>query len=207
MASQRACGNYYKINYKVFSNEFSIRSSGLNDQQGFMDASAVLMFAEKLRFKPVELKVIPYDGWRVTTGLDNVSGIANSYYSRDYGYLADCPILVGNQKNFEFFINDKKFTVSFPADVKYNSDTVVNDIKKITETVCDFWGDVPFEHYTYILVLSQFDYGATEHLNSAVFSVSPVTFSNKDTYNAFLANICSRIFSHMECKTAKTKRT
>jgi predicted metalloprotease with PDZ domain len=200
-----SAGNTYKINYKVFSNEFSIRTRGLNDECGFIDASAVLMFAEKLRFSPLELKIIPYNGWHVTTGLDKMNGLENTFSARDYDYLADCPILIGNQKDYEFFVNEKKFTVSFPAEIKYDADTVVNEIRNISKEICDFWGDIPFEHFTYLLILSQYDYGATEHLNSTVFNVSPVTFSNKDRYNTFISNIAHEFFHTWNVKQLRPK--
>ena len=122
--------NSYKVKYKVFANEFSIRTRGLNDEQAFIDATVVLMYSEKLRSKPLELKIIPYDSWTVTTGLDKASGSENTFLAPDYDYLADCPLVIGNQKNYDFFIKGKTFTVSFPEDVTYNSDLVVNDIEK-----------------------------------------------------------------------------
>lgn len=177
---QYISGKTFNVKYKVYSNEFPIRTRGLNDECGFIDASAVLMYAEKLRFYPLELKIIPYKDWHVTTGLDKVEGMENSFYARDYDYLADCPLLIGNQKDHDFFINDKKFTVSFPQDQVYDADKVLNDIRNISKAVCDFWGEVPFEHFTYLLISGPFDYGATEHLNSTVFSISSTTFTNKE---------------------------
>lgn len=182
------------IKYKVFSNEFSLRTRGLNDECGFIDASAVFMFAEKYRFSPLTLKVYPYGSWHVTTGLDKLNGEENIFYAPDYDYLADCPILIGNQKDHEFFINDKKFVVSFPPDLNYDADKVINDIRIISIAVCDFWGEIPFEHFTYLLISGPFDYGATEHLNSTVFSVSSTTFTNKDRYNTFLSNCAHELF-------------
>ncbi|MDQ3021719.1 MAG: PDZ domain-containing protein [Bacteroidota bacterium] len=195
----------YKIKYKVFSNEFAIRTRGLNDECGFIDASAVLMFIEKLRFNPLEIKIYPYNGWHVTTGLDNINGSENLFSARDYDYLADCPLLIGNQKDYDFFINEIKFTVSFPSEQIYDTDKVLNDIKNISKEVCDFWGDIPFEHFTYLLISGPFDFGATEHLNSSVFSISPTTFSNKERYNTFLSNCAHELFHTWNVKQLRPK--
>ena len=198
-------GNFIKIKYKVFSNEFSIRTRGLSDECGFIDASAVIMFAEKFRFDPLTLKVIPFGSWHVTTGLDNLAGEDNTFYAKDYDYLADCPMLIGNQKDHEFFTNDKKFVVSFPPDLNYDADKVMNDFKTISKAVCDFWGDIPFEHFTYLLIAGPFDYGATEHLNSTVFSVSSTTFTNKDRYDSFLSNCAHELFHTWNVKQLRPK--
>ena len=186
--------NYINIKYKVFSNEFSIRTRGLNDECGFIDASAVFMYAEKLRYSPLTLKVIPFGSWHVTTGLDKLNNEENTFYAASYDYLADCPLLIGNQMDHEFFTNDKKFVVSFPPDLNYDAEKVISDIKTISKAVCDFWGEIPFEHFTYLLISGPFDYGATEHLNSTVFSVSSTTFTNKDRYNTFLSNCAHELF-------------
>ena len=198
-------GKPFYVKYKVYSNEFSIRTRGLNDECGFIDASAVLMYAEKLRFNPLEVKIIPYKGWHVTTGLDKIDGLENSFYARDYDYLADCPLLIGNQKDYDFFINDKKFIVSFPPDQVYDADKVLNDIRNISKSVCDFWGEAPFEHFTYLLISGPFDYGATEHLNSTVFSISSTTFTNKDKYNNFLSNCAHELFHTWNIKQLRPK--
>ncbi|MBK8550658.1 MAG: M61 family metallopeptidase [Ignavibacteria bacterium] len=195
----------YKIKYKIFANEFSIRTKGLNDECGFIDASAVFIYAEKLRSGPLEVKVIPYGSWHVTTGLDRVSGTENTFSARDYDYLADCPLLIGDQKDYDFFVNDKKFVVSFPPDQVYDREKVLNDIKNISKAVCDFWGETPFEHFTYMLIAGSFDYGATEHLNSTVFSVSPITFTNKDRYYTFLSNCAHELFHTWNVKQLRPK--
>lgn len=195
----------YKIKYKIFANEFSIRTKGLNDECGFIDASAVFMYAEKLRSGPLEVKVIPYGSWHVTTGLDRVSGTENTFYARDYDHLADCPLLIGDQKDYDFFVNDKKFVVSFPPDQVYDREKVLNDIKNISKAVCDFWGEMPFEHFTYMLIAGSFDYGATEHLNSTVFSVSSITFTNQDRYYTFLSNCAHELFHTWNVKQLRPK--
>lgn len=197
--------NNYIIKYKVFSNEISIRTRGLNDEGGFIDASAVLMYAEKLRNNPLKVKFIPNKNWHVTTGLNKSNGSENTFVAPDYDFLADCPFLIGNQIDRNFYINDVRFTISFPPDVEYNADTVVNDIRNISKTICDFWGDMPFEHYNYLLIRDRFDYGATEHINSTVFNISSVTFTNKDRYNTFLSNIAHEFFHTWNVKQLRPK--
>ncbi|HMQ69210.1 MAG TPA: PDZ domain-containing protein [Ignavibacteria bacterium] len=198
-------GNSYTIMYKVFSNEMSMRTRGLNDECGFIDASAVLMFAEKLRNNSLVLKIIPFENWHVTTGLNTSDGSENSFFARNYDYLADCPLLIGNHTDRDFFINDKKFTVSFPPDIEYNADSVINNIRTVSKTVCDFWEDMPFEHYNYLLIRDRYDYGATEHINSSVFSVSSTTFTNKENYNRFLSNIAHEFFHTWNVKQLRPK--
>lgn len=195
----------YDIKYKVFSNEFHLRSRGLNDERGFIDASAVLMYPEKLRYNLLELNIVPYRGWNVTTGLDNLNGRENVFTARDYDYLADCPIIIGTQKDYEFFVEGKEHTVSFSGEGNYNTDTVTNDLSKIVRTIYDFWGDLPYEHYTFMLQMSTQDFGATEHLNSTIINVHPLIFTNKDRYINFLSTCAHEFFHTWNVKQLRPK--
>src|SRR5437870_4881223 len=73
--------------YKVFANEFNLRTRGLNTEHGFVDETSVFMYSETYRKVPVILNVYPYDGWHVTTGLDNNHGQPNSFTAPDYDYF------------------------------------------------------------------------------------------------------------------------
>jgi len=57
------------LRYKVYANEFEMRTRGLNDEHAFVDGCAVFMFLEKYRSLPLTVTVAPYQDWHVTTGL------------------------------------------------------------------------------------------------------------------------------------------
>jgi predicted metalloprotease with PDZ domain len=187
--------NNVTIKYKVYANEFSNRTRGLDDEHAFIDASAVLMYNEKLRHNPLELKIIPYRDWTVATGLERLPGNTDSFISPDYDYLADCPIEIGNLKCFEFNAEGKPHTLCFSGEGNYNADTLIKDLSRIVETNFTFWGRLPYEHFDFIFQLTTQDNGGTEHINSFVINESPLVFSNKDRYFDFLTT-CSHEFFH-----------
>jgi len=80
------------VKYKVFANEFSLRTRGLDDTHGFVNGTSVFMYSEKYRSNPMALKVIPYNGWHVTTGLDNLGNNPNEFIASNYDYFVDCPL-------------------------------------------------------------------------------------------------------------------
>lgn len=195
----------FSIKYKIFANEFGLRTRGLNDEKAFIDASTVLMYPEKLRSKPIELNIVPYDNWHITTGLTPDPLRANSFTSSDYDILADSPILIGNQKDIVFFIGEKKYKVSFSGEGNYNIDTVVDDYKKIITEITKFWKDVPFDDFTFMLMMNASEGGATEHLNSTIITVFPLAFSNKDSYRDFLSTSAHEFFHTWNVKQLRPK--
>ena len=64
-------GNSLTVKYKVYANEFNLRTRGLNTEHAFVNGTAVFMYSEKYRYNPLTLKVNPYANWHVTTGLEN----------------------------------------------------------------------------------------------------------------------------------------
>ncbi len=185
----------FKIKYKMYANEFSNRTKGLNDELAFIDPSAVLMYCEKFRHNPLEVKINPFGSWHVTTGLDSKPGSENMFTSPDYDWLADCPIIAGNQKDYDFTVAGKKHTVTFTGEGTYNPETVIKDLSKITEENIKFWGELPYEHYNFIFQLTTQASGGTEHINSYVIDASPFLFANNDSYQSFLST-CSHEFFH-----------
>ncbi len=183
------------VKYKVFANEFSDRTKGLDNEHAFIDASAVFMYTEHFRTYPLELKVIPYGNWHVTTGLDYADGKENTLSAPSYDYLADCPIEIGNQKDFNFTVEGKRHTLSIEGEGNYNADTLIKDLTKIVEVNIEFWGELPYDHFDFIFQLTAGDYGGTEHWNSFVIDAPPNVFESKNRYAGFLST-CSHEFFH-----------
>jgi len=183
------------IKYKVYANEFSDRTKGLNREHAFIDPSAVFMYTENLREYPIELTIDPYPGWHTTTGLDNAEGKENTFSAPSYDYFADCPIEIGTQKDFVFTIEGIKHTLSIQGEGDYNADTVMSDLTKIVGVNKEFWGDLPYNHYIFLFHITSNDYGGTEHWNSFIIDVPARVFQSKQGYAGFLST-CSHEFFH-----------
>lgn len=183
------------IKYKMYANEFQNRTKGLNDERAFIDPSAVLMYTEKLRHENLNLRIIPYRNWHVTTGLDKINGDDYYFTAPNYDYLADCPIMIGNQKDFDFTVEGKKHTLSIFGEAKYNSDSLITDLTKIIEVNKNFWGELPYERFVFMFQLTNQDYGGTEHMNSFVIDAPPNVFTDSSRYLGFLST-CSHEFFH-----------
>ena len=94
--------------YRVYANEFSERTRGLNDEHAFVDPATTFMFVKKYEKEPISLTVVPFGNWHVTTGLDAVTGKENEFSAPTYEYFADCPLEIGNQKDFKFDVDGKE---------------------------------------------------------------------------------------------------
>lgn len=183
-----------RVQYKVFANEFNLRTRGLNDERAFVDGAAVFMYAEKYRWLPLSLIVVPFGNWRVTTGLDSVAGERNRFIAPHYDYLADCPLEIGTQKDFSFTVEGKEHVLSISGSGNYEAETLMRDISKIVEAQSKFWGGLPYERYVFMLSLSPSAGGGTEHINSCAMGARPFIFKNPEAYGNFLGLVSHEFF-------------
>jgi predicted metalloprotease with PDZ domain len=189
--------------YKVYADEFGDRTRGLNDRHGFVDGSAVFMYAEKFRKLPLTLRVDPYNDWHVTTGLDARS--RNDFTAPDYDYFVDCPMEIGTQKDFPFTVDGVPHVLSIYGEGNWNPDTLIRDISKIVKAEKDFWGGFPYKRYVFLLELMPNYGGGTEHINSCALNSSPFGFKNPDSYRGFLGLISHEYFHTWNVKQLRPK--
>ena len=180
--------------YKVYADEFNIRTRGLNDLHGFVDGASVFMYSEKYRKLPVTLTVHPYKDWHVTTGLESKDG--RNFTAPDYDYFIDCPLEIGNQHDFPFTVDGVPHVLSIFGGGNWNADTLIRDISKIVKITKTFWGSFPYKRYVFLLECVPNIGGGTEHINSTIMQTSPFGFKNPDSYKGMLVGLITHEYFH-----------
>ena len=193
------------IRYKVYANEFEQRTRGLNDEHAFVDGCAVYMFLEKYRSLPLTVTVAPYQDWHVTTGLESVADEQFRFKAKNLDELMDCPMEIGNQKDFEFDVEGKKHVLSIFGPGNYEPNRMIADISQIVKLNKAFWGDLPYDRYVFFLHLGLQGGGGTEHLNSAVMQTGPFGFRNPGSYRGFLGLVSHEYFHTWNVKQLRPK--
>ena len=193
------------IRYKVYANEFEHRTRGLNDEHAFVDGCAVFMFLEKYRSLPLTVIVAPYQDWHVTTGLESVAGERFTFKAKNLDEFMDCPMEVGNQKDFEFVVEGKKHVLSIFGAGNYDPNKMMADIGKIVTLNKEFWGDLPYERYVFFLHLGLQGGGGTEHLNSTIMQTGAFGFTNPKSYYGFLGLVSHEYFHTWNVKQLRPK--
>ncbi|MFA6127900.1 MAG: hypothetical protein WC699_11385 [Bacteroidales bacterium] len=162
--------NSLLVSYYVFANRASVADPYLADNRGFISPTGVFMFVDGKLNNPVTVTVKPFSGWKeISTGLDPVKGVANTFTAPDFDRLYDCPILVGNQEvlSFEFKGITHKIAIEKPGTCDRTKLTA--DFKRIVEAGTAIIGEIPYKHYTFLIM--EKGGGGLEHLNSmAVFA-------------------------------------
>lgn len=169
------------VSYYVFANQISVAEPYLAETRGFISPTGVFMHIGGKLSHPVTVTIKPFHEWKmVSTGLDPVIGSANTFTAPDFDRLYDCPILVGNQEVLTFDFKGIPHFVAIEKPGTCNREKLTADLRRIVEAATGIIGEIPYKHYTFI-IMNQGP-GGLEHLNSmAVFSdVSDYQATDKD---------------------------
>ena len=182
------------IRYLVYANEFYERTRGLDDDHAFIDGAAVFMYVEQFKDGPLTLEVHPRAGWHVTTGLKADAARENRFLVDDYQILSDCPIEVGTQKEFPFDAEGVPHVLMIAGEGNYDAPRLIEDLKRIIHVNKQFWGELPYERFIFMVHCLANGGGGTEHLNSTIMQTRPFIFKDPGSYRGFLGLIAHEYF-------------
>jgi len=191
--------------YKVYANEFNMRTRELTGEHAFVDPLSVFMYVDDLKNSPLQLNVHPFGNWNVTTGLDDVEGSPFTYTAPNFEYFGDCPLEIGNQHEIEFFVDGKKHIICIYGDGTWDADLLVHDFTKIVIANKEFWGDLPYKKFVFMIHCQPNAGGGTEHINSTIMGTRPFVFSNPQMYKGFLGLVSHEYFHTWNVKQLRPK--
>ncbi len=185
------------ITYQVYSNELTVRTNELNDIHAFWNNGALLMFPKGHLNIPSTVKVNPYQGWKIATGLPQVG--ENTFRAENYDILFDSPFEVSNFNEITFDVQGKKHRFVITGEGNYDINRIAQDSAKIVEQSYKLFGELPYKDYTFILNLR--GGGGLEHFNSTALQWNRNGFSAR--YNDFLALVAHEFFHVFNVKQIK----
>lgn len=194
--------NAVTVSYDVFSFRTSVADSFLDDGRGFISPTGIFMYPAGKINNPVTVTVIPYEKFsQISTGLDPLEGKTNTFYASDFDVLYDSPILAGNQEILTFKVNGIPYTVAAEKLGDIDRKKFIDDHKKIVESAIAIVGEIPYKHYTFLIMNR--GGGGLEHTNSmAVFS-SLSSFNTPEGYKRWLGFVAHEFFHLYNVKTIR----
>ncbi|PYS99366.1 MAG: peptidase M61 [Acidobacteria bacterium] len=184
--------------YRVYSNELTVRTNELNDEHGFWNNAATLMFPAGQLNAPSTVTVNPYGKWKVATGLPTVSGSANTFRAPNFDVLYDSPFEVSDYKEISFDVRGKKHRFIMSGEGNYDLKKLAEDAAKVVEEAAKIFGELPYDDYTFIVNLR--GGGGLEHLNSTALQYNRFGFKPKARYNGFLSLMAHEYFHAFNVK-------
>ena len=175
------------VSYDVYAFTRFVGNSYLDDQRGYFVGAGLYMYVAGMIRHPVTVTFHPYAGWSsVANGLDPVPGQPNSFSAPDFDLLYDCPTLLGNQEHYQFEVQGvPHYVVAEDVPAEIDRRRIVADLKKIVATATAMMGDIPYKHYTFLLMGR--GAGGVEHLTSAAMLFDGTSLITPEGYRRWLS--------------------
>jgi len=167
----------WRATYRVYANEFSVRTNELNSEHAFWNNAALLMYLEGFLSASSTLQVLAPQPWKVATGLPVEPGPKNTFRAENFDILYDSPVEVSNFKTLVFEVKGVPHRIVIDGEGNYEPETLRTGVQKIVETeVALMGGEIPYRDYTFFLHLRSTGGGGLEHLNSTSLGFSRYGF-------------------------------
>jgi predicted metalloprotease with PDZ domain len=194
------------VNYKVYAFEISVRTPFLDASHGYIQPAAVFMFVKELMATPSTVTIKPYKEWnQISTGLSAAGNDKFVLKSPNYDVLVDSPIEIGTHKIMEFTVQNIPHRVAMYGEGNYDEKRLLADMKTIVEEVTGIFGEIPYEHYTFIVHNLQSGGGGLEHLNSTTLQTGRWNYGSEAGYSGFLSLVAHEYFHLYNVKRIRPK--
>jgi predicted metalloprotease with PDZ domain len=184
----------WRVTYRVYANELSVRTNELNSDHAFWNNAALLMYPEGRLSAPSTLNIVPFSNWKIATGLPTIAGHANSFRAENFDILYDSPVEVSNFKQIDFRVRGIPHRIVVDGEGNYDPERLRNEVRRIVEAEVAMFGGIPYHDYTFILHLRSNTGGGLEHLNSTALGFRRFGFGDEDGYRRFQSLVAHEFF-------------
>lgn len=183
-----------RVRYSVYANELSVRTSELNDRRAFWNNANLLVYPNGHLGSPATLRVEPFGGWKVATGLPAVQGSPDTFRAENFDVLYDSPFLASDFRVLSFEVKGVAHRVVVDGEGSYDPERLRRDAQRIVEAAVAVMGDAPYRDYTFLLLLADRNGGGLEHLNSTALIWKRFGFSSADDLRGLHTLIAHEFF-------------
>lgn len=189
------------VRYVYFANERGVRTSHINRFHAFIIPVACLMYVEG-RQHEIHHVHFHHDRQLWKTLTTSLSPVKDNFADNEpiilgalnYDILADSPIEIGNHEVATFIVGGAIHEVALIANRKHDIGWLTQQLQRIVEVERDFWGDLPYDRYIFMLLVGEGQRGGLEHARCNVSAVEPLAFTDKTAAQNMLTLLVHEYF-------------
>ncbi len=182
-----SAGQPFRVRYRVFAFEASVRTSFLDDSHAYWNGTSVFFFVDGDIARPCLVAVVPPPRarWRVATALPPVPGSRLSYAAADYDELVDSPFEVGTHAEHAFTVGRTRFELALYGQTNADPARLVDILRRVAAATGRMFGGFPFRRYLFIVHALPVGSGGLEHRASVTMDVAGLSFDDEGGYHKF----------------------
>ncbi|MFQ5654177.1 MAG: M61 family metallopeptidase, partial [Planctomycetota bacterium] len=184
------------LRYRVYCREMSVRTNFVEAAFAVLNGAPTFITRLGALDRAHEVRIVLPEGWEKSlTGLPpHPGGAPHHYLAPDFDTLVDCPIVLGNPAVHEFEVGGKKhLLVNEGEGGIWDGPRSAADVEKIVAEHLRFWGQLPYERYTFLNLITEGG-GGLEHKNSTLLLTSRWRSRNEERYRGWLGLVSHEFF-------------
>ena len=188
------------VSYDVFGAVSFAANTYIGDDRAYLSPSSVFVHVAGMIQHPVTVTFqLPANWKQIATGLEPIPGKVNTYSAPDFDVLYDSPILIGNQEYLSFDVKGVPHFVAIEnVSPSIDRTKMLADLKRMVTAATELIGDVPYKHYTFLMMGR--GNGGIEHLNSASIQFNGDSLGTDQGYLRWLSYVCHQYFHNFNVK-------
>jgi len=187
------------VRYAVYGHDLSVRTNHIDAGHAFLHGPATFLYPTHLRDASIELSIEAPDGWALTTAMapDPPASVPWRLAAEGIDELYDHPIHVGPARTYAV---PAKLPVKLaiwgeraPGGA-FDEQRLTADLAAVVDDHLARFGEAPFPHYTFLLMLAHDGYGGLEHRASSVNLYNPYFAASRKSYEGLLELLSHELF-------------
>jgi predicted metalloprotease with PDZ domain len=203
-------GRPFRIGYRVFAFEPTVRTSFLDTSHGYWNGTSVFFYVDGELARPCRVTVVPppRSRWRVATALPPVArarltpasprGSSRAgwiYAAADFDALVDAPFEVGRHEMHAFAAGRTRFELALYGRTNADRARLVDILRRVVNATGRIFGGFPFDRYLFIVHALPIGSGGLEHRASVTMDIAGLSFEDEAGYQRF-ADLAAHEFFH-----------
>ena len=188
------------LNYDVFGATSFAANTYVGEDRAYLSPSGIFVYVPGELQHAVAVTIqLPAIWKQIATGLEPVQGKPGAFSAANFDVLYDCPILMGNQEYLQFAVKSVPHYVALEnVAEQVNRTKMLADLQKMVQAATNLMGDVPYQHYTFLMMGR--GNGGIEHLNSASIQFAGDRLNTDAEYLRWLSYVCHEYFHNFNVK-------
>ncbi len=189
------------VDYAVYGHELTVRTNHIDASHAFLHGPATFVYCPELRTQAAALEIIGPPAWHLCSGLayghDALGEHGATVQAASIDELFDMPLHLGHAQRW---VLPSKASIELviwgermPGGV-FTETRVVADLAAIVDDHIARVGEVPFQHYSFVVMLTADGYGGLEHRNSSINIFAPNFAANRKNYDGLLELLSHEFF-------------
>jgi predicted metalloprotease with PDZ domain len=192
---QHQAGDTVWVNYRVYAFEMSVRTSYIDPEHAYINGTTLFMYEKNSLQQPIEVRFVPHADWKqISSTLPQVNNDPWLRLAENYDQLVDCPVEIGNHREFSFMAAGMKHRIAMFGIDKYDEKKLKKDYTRIIEQSQAIFGDRPINEYLFIVHHLEQGGGGLEHSSSTTLQTRKDVYESEKSYTGFLGLVAHEYF-------------